>query len=109
MAAPNLVHHNQLQLLNQQQRQQNPAYAKERVQAIIQVCSTLVPCAYTSIHILKIQRAHHLRAQGFTAENNQELQNLLRFISNLQTQHAQQNGVFIHRLIRTSFASFYPT
>jgi hypothetical protein len=46
MATPNLAHHNQLQLLNQQQRQQNPAYAKERVQAIIQVCS-LTPCAYT--------------------------------------------------------------
>src|ERR1700730_18612956 len=53
MATPNLAHHNQLQLLNQQQRQQNPAYAKERVQAIVQVCSPLTPCAYTSVYILK--------------------------------------------------------
>jgi len=109
MATPNLAHHNQLQLLNQQQRQQNPAYAKERVQAIIQVCSPLTPCAYTFHSHFKIQRAHHLRAQGFTAENNQELQNLLRFISNLQTQQAQQNGAFINRLIHPSLASFHTT
>ncbi|KAI0296669.1 SNF2 family N-terminal domain-containing protein [Russula brevipes] len=64
MATPNLAHHNQLQLLNQQ-RQQNSAYTKERIQAIF---------------------------QGFTADNNQELQNLLRFISSLQNQQAQQNA-----------------
>src|SRR5216683_4692689 len=50
MATPNLAHHNQLQLLSQQQRQQNPAYAKERVQAIVQACPPLPPCAYTSVH-----------------------------------------------------------
>ncbi|KAH9964520.1 SNF2 family N-terminal domain-containing protein [Russula dissimulans] len=78
MATPNLAHHNQLQLLNhqQQQRQQNPAYAKERVQAIF-------------------HRANVLRSQGFTPDNNQELQHLIRFISNLQNQQAQQNARLI--------------
>ncbi|KAI9512303.1 SNF2 family N-terminal domain-containing protein [Russula earlei] len=71
MATANLPHHNHVQL-NQQQRQQNPAYAKERVQAIF-------------------NRANLLRSQGFTAENNQELHNLLRFISNFQNQQAQQS------------------
>ncbi|KAF8499112.1 SNF2 family N-terminal domain-containing protein [Russula emetica] len=75
MATSNLAHHNQLQLFNQQ-RHQNPAYAKERVQAII-------------------QRANVLRSQGFTPDNNPELQNLLRFISNLQAQQAQQNARLI--------------
>ena len=43
---------------------------------------------------LTFQRANVLRSQGFTPDNNQELQNLLRFISNLHTQQAQQSGVF---------------
>ncbi|KAH9177014.1 SNF2 family N-terminal domain-containing protein [Lactarius sanguifluus] len=72
MATPNLAHHNQLQH-NQQRQQQTTAYAKERVQAII-------------------QRAAALRSQGFTQDNNPELANLLRFISNLQSQQAQQNA-----------------
>ncbi|KAH9994378.1 P-loop containing nucleoside triphosphate hydrolase protein [Russula vinacea] len=75
MATPNLAHHNQLQLLNQQ-RHQNPAYAKERVQQII-------------------QRANVLRSQGFTPDNNPELANLIRFITNLQSQQAQQSARLI--------------
>ena len=46
MATPNLAHHNQL-LLNQQ-RHQNPTYAKEKVQAIIQVTVFSSLYAYTS-------------------------------------------------------------
>ena len=42
------------------------------------------------------QRIHQLRSQGFTPDNNQELQTLIRFITNLQTQQAQQNGVSIY-------------
>src|SRR6266702_1994956 len=91
MATPNLAHHNQLQ-----QRQQSTAYAKERVQAIIQVRLHLSPVyllPFKSLHTL--QRAALLRSQGFTQDNNQELANLLRFISNLQSQQAQQNGMFL--------------
>ena len=43
---------------------------------------------------LTFQRANVLRSQGFTPDNNPELANLLRFISNLQSQQAQQSGVF---------------
>ncbi|KAI0252671.1 SNF2 family N-terminal domain-containing protein [Lactifluus subvellereus] len=75
MATPNLAHHNQLQLHNQQ-RQQNPAIAKEKVQAIV-------------------QRVNLLRSQGFTPDNNFELRELLRFISGLQAQQAQQNARLI--------------
>ena len=46
---------------------------------------------FKSIHTL--QRATLLRSQGFTPDNNQELANLLRFISTLQSQQAQQNGI----------------
>ncbi len=65
---------------------------------------TLFPSlyAYTSSH-MTFQRANVLRSQGFTPDNNPELQNLLRFISNLQTQQAQQNGMFpftLHILLR---------
>lgn len=42
-----------------------------------------------------LQRASLLRSQGFTPDNNQELSNLLRFISTLQSQQAQQNGMFL--------------
>jgi ATP-dependent helicase STH1/SNF2 len=92
MATPNLSHHNQHQhqLLNQQ-RQQNTAYAKERVQAIFQVRLHLSPVPPSYLDTL--QRANSLRSQGFTPDNNQELANLLRFISTLQSQQAQQNGM----------------
>jgi ATP-dependent helicase STH1/SNF2 len=60
MATPNLAHHNQLQLFNQQ-RHQNPAYAKERVQAIIQVNPFLSLYAYTSTH------TRHSSVQTFSA------------------------------------------
>ena len=92
MATPNLSHHNQHQhqLLNQQ-RQQNTAYAKERVQAIFQVRLHLSPIPPSYLNTL--QRANQLRSQGFTPDNNQELANLLRFISTLQSQQAQQNGM----------------
>ncbi|KAI0271595.1 SNF2 family N-terminal domain-containing protein [Gloeopeniophorella convolvens] len=69
MATPNLAHHSQLQLLNQQ-RQQIPANAKEKLHAII-------------------QRANQLRSQGHTSETSPELQRLLAIISNFQ---AQQNA-----------------
>jgi hypothetical protein len=102
MATPNLAHHNQLQLFNQQ-RHPNPGYAKERVQAIIQVNPFLFPLRiYFNSHST-FQRANVLRSQGFTPDNNPELQNLLRFISTLQAQQAQQNGMFpftLHILLR---------
>src|SRR6266849_4247408 len=60
MATPNLAHHNQLQLFNQQ-RHQNPAYAKERVQAIIQVNPFLSLNAYSSTH------TQHSSVQTFSA------------------------------------------
>jgi hypothetical protein len=53
-----------------------------------------LPFAHILHSHLTFQRANALRSQGFTPDNNPELQNLLRFISNLQTQQAQQNGMF---------------
>jgi hypothetical protein len=104
MATPNLAHHNQLQAFNQQ-RHQNPAYAKERVQAIIQVNPFLFPLRIYFSSNSTFQRANVLRSQGFTPDNNPELQNLLRFISNLQAQQAQQNGMFpVHALYPPSFS-----
>jgi hypothetical protein len=45
-------------------------------------------------HYSTLQRVNHLRSQGFTPDNNHELRELLRFISNLQAQQAQQSGPF---------------
>ena len=62
-------------------------------------CNSFLPLRIHLNSILPFQRANVLRSQGFTPDNNPELQNLLRFISNLHTQQAQQSGVFRSMLI----------
>jgi hypothetical protein len=62
-------------------------------------CNSFLPLRIHFNSIVTFQRANALRSQGFTPDNNPELQNLLRFISNLHTQQTQQSGVFPSMLI----------
>jgi ATP-dependent helicase STH1/SNF2 len=64
-----------------------------------------MPLPYASLTLDSLdtlQRATLLRSQGFTPDNNQELANLLRFISTLQSQQAQQNGMLHLTLCRST-------